>query len=82
MALTDIHETLYDEAQLWLDGGCNLELNVAGTWLAVERFYSDSEGIVKCDTPSGTLWFALEELKGIRTIREQGEAEPSSWLPS
>jgi hypothetical protein len=66
MAGSEIHETLYEEAGLWLAADCKVELNIAGTWVSVERMISDNGGIVKCHTEMGALWFPLEELRGIR----------------
>lgn len=81
MADLEVHEQLYDEADLWLGASCNVELNVAGSWIAVESLISDKDGIVKCHTEAGALWFPLEELKGIREA-ELGKAPASNWLPS
>jgi hypothetical protein len=80
MAALEIHETLYEEAGLWLGSACNVEINVGGIWIPVERMINDSDGIVKCHTDMGALWFPLEELKGIREA-EPGSAPASTWLP-
>ena len=80
MATLDVHEALYDEADLWLGANCRVEVNVAGTWIAVERMINDRDGIIKCHTEMGALWFPLEELKGVREA-EPGQASPSNWLP-
>ena len=80
MAALEIHEALYEEADLWLGANCNVEINVAGSWISVERMINDRDGIVKCHTDRGALWFVLEELKGIREA-EPGKAPPSNWLP-
>lgn len=80
MAALDIHESLYGEAELWLGSGCNVEINIAGTWVRVQRMINDEDGIVKCDTENGSLWFPLEELKGIREAEPQ-QAPESNWLP-
>jgi hypothetical protein len=80
VAASHIHETLYEEADLWLGAACNVEINVGGIWVQVDRMINDNDGIVKGHTAMGALWFPLEELKGIREA-EPGKATPSDWLP-
>jgi hypothetical protein len=80
MAALEVHERLYDEADLWLGAACNVEINVVGTWIAIQRMINDKDGIVKCDTEMGSLWFPLEELKGIREAEPEKESG-STWLP-
>ena len=80
MARLETHEQLYDEAELWLGSGCNVEVNVGGSWITVERMVNDRDGIVKCHTDIGALWFPLEELKGVREA-EPENAPASDWLP-
>jgi hypothetical protein len=80
MAALEIHEALYEEVSLWLGANCNVEINVAGTWISVERMINGADGIVKCHTDMGALWFPLEELKGVREA-EPGQAPASTWLP-
>jgi hypothetical protein len=45
--------------------------------------HHDADGIVKCHTPSGALWFPLQEIRAIREARQgnQNSAPPSTWLP-
>jgi hypothetical protein len=80
MAALEIHETLYDEAGLWLGSGCNVEISVGGTWIPIERIVNDNDGIVKCHTDMGALWFPIEELKAIREA-VPGKVPASTWLP-
>jgi hypothetical protein len=80
MAALELHERLYDEADLWLGSGCTVEINVGGTWISIQRMINDTDGIVKCDTDMGSLWFPLEELKGVRE-GEAGQSQASTWLP-
>lgn len=81
MAALEVHEQLYDEADLWLGASCKVEINVAGTWIAIERMINHKDGIVKCDTEMGALWFPIQELKGIREA-EPSKVPASDWLPS
>ena len=46
MAALEIHEALYEEVSLWLGANCNVEINVAGTWISVERMINGADGIV------------------------------------